>query len=69
MSLRWRNYGRGELLCAAKHPPKSDDSYIDDALHYRLAVELGVIVPDDDEAETGRWRWQQEAGMLDALPE
>ena len=57
MALRWRQYGNGELLCAAKHPAEAKDTYIDDALHYRLAVELRVVIPDPNEHETGKWHW------------
>lgn len=55
MSLRWRV--TGELLCGAKTKPAPDDTYIDDRLHYHLSL-TGVIAPEDDEAETGRWRWR-----------
>ena len=58
MSLRWRDYGEGELLCAAKHPEKPHDSYICDAVHYQLSVVVGVIVPDKNEAENGLWHWR-----------
>ena len=54
LSLRWRTDGR--LLCAAKHPPLTNDIYFDDAAHYRLS-EAGLIVPQPDEHTTGRWRW------------
>lgn len=68
MALRWRNYGKGELLCAATHPKLPDDSYIDDALHYKLAVELSVVIPDENEAVNGRWYWVMKLRVDDARP-
>ena len=56
MSLRWRAHG-GALLCAAKHEAKEDDTYIDDRLHYKLSVELKVVIPRDDESKSGVWNW------------
>ena len=55
MSLRWRR--NGDLLCAAKTLPYRNDTYIDDRLHYKLAVELKVVIPQEDEQESGVWRW------------
>jgi hypothetical protein len=57
MSLRWRNHCEGEILCAAKHPELPDDCYIDDGLHYQLAVLSKVIVPDENEHTNGLWHW------------
>lgn len=57
MSLRWR--ASGELLCAAKHDPEKDDTYIDDRLHYELSVEREVVVPRFDEHESGVWHWKE----------
>ena len=57
MALRWRNYGNGKLLCAAIHSKQAKDTYIDDALHYKLAVELKVIFPDANESTNGVWHW------------
>ena len=54
MSLRWRI--NGELLCAAKHPEENDDTYIDDRLHGLLA-DLEVVIPENDEENTGQWIW------------
>lgn len=68
MALRWRNYGTGELLCAATHPELPDDSYIDDALHYKLAVELCVVIPDENEAANGKWYWLMKLWVDDARP-
>ena len=55
MSLRWR--ASGILLCAAKYGPLEDDTYIDDRLHYKLSVELKVVIPQDDEPKSGVWHW------------
>ena len=55
MSLRWRKNGHGDLLCAATSEPEKDDIYFDDDVQYLLSVELGVIVPDENEAENGQW--------------
>ncbi|KKM19064.1 hypothetical protein LCGC14_1659430 [marine sediment metagenome] len=57
MSLRWRR--DGALLCAAKHEAQENDSYIDDKLHYQLAVELKVVIPQADERESGVWHWME----------
>lgn len=59
MSLRWRDYGRGELICGAKSKELPNDSYIDDTLHYELSVIQGVVIPNDDEDETGLWHWKE----------
>ncbi len=61
MSLRWRK--NGDLLCAAKHRPLKDDTYIDDRLHYKLAVELKIVIPRDDELVSGRWHWKEKVIM------
>ncbi len=56
MSLRIRRI-TGEILCAAKHPKEEGDLYIDDWWQYFLAVDNRIIIPDADEAETGRHHW------------
>ena len=44
------------MLCAAKHPTLPGDlAYIEDDVHYLLAVEWGLITPDEDEEASGRW--------------
>ncbi|KKM21744.1 hypothetical protein LCGC14_1632340 [marine sediment metagenome] len=58
MSLRWRV--NGALLCGAKCDAQENDTYIDDKLHYQLAVELRVVIPQDDEHESGLWHWINE---------
>ena len=55
MSLRWRK--NGDLLCGAKTLPDEGDTYIDDRLHYKLSVELKVVIPRADEWRSGVWHW------------
>lgn len=47
----------GTILCAAMHPAQEGDFYIDDELHYLLAVELGFLVTDENHLEHGEWWW------------
>ena len=58
MSLRWRK--NGDLLCGAKHEAQEHDTYINDLLHYKLSVELKVVIPRDNEHESGIWYWINE---------
>ena len=58
MALRWRKSGK--LLCAAKHPEKKGDAYIDDRLHYQLSVRCKVVVPHKNEAKNGIWYWTKD---------
>lgn len=58
MSVRWRL--DGTLVCGAKSVPQYGDSYIDDRLQYQLAVIEEVLLPDADEARTGRWHWRRQ---------
>lgn len=44
MAVRVRRDGR--VLCAAVHPKRRGDTYIDDGLHYLLSVELRVLVTE-----------------------
>lgn len=72
MAVRVRIDGR--IFCAAMHPALPDDrAYLDDGLHYKLSVELGVLVSEpmyaDPEcpgrgghAAHGEWWWR------DAVP-
>ena len=55
MSLRWRR--SGELLCGAKSEPEKNDVYINDRLHYELAVNQKCVCPDRDEEKNGKWYW------------
>lgn len=67
MSIRVR--ADGSMLCAAKHPTLPDDlGYIDDGLQYILAVEQRVLIPDDDEPETGRHHWRRQGEPFRPLP-
>lgn len=64
MALRIRRDGR--ILCAAVHPGESGDTYINDALHYRLSVDLGALVTEPMRCDGGRgghashgeWWWR-----------
>ncbi len=47
-------------MCGAKSESRPYDAYIDDRLHYRLSVELKVVVPDLHEKENGLWHWNEE---------
>lgn len=59
MSLRWRiRKNGGLLLCAAKCDAMPGDTYIDDRLHYQLAVIERVVIPDVNEKENGIWNWK-----------
>lgn len=44
MAVRVRSNGR--ILCAATHPAKRGDTYLNDGLHYKLSVELRVLVTE-----------------------
>lgn len=44
MAVRVRSNGR--ILCAAMHPARSGDTYLNDGLQYILAVELRVLVTE-----------------------
>ncbi len=64
MSLRIRADGR--VLCAAMYPEEPGDTYVDDGAHYRLSVELGVLVTEPMDGPGGRggharhgeWWWR-----------
>lgn len=67
MAVRVRKDGR--IVCAASHVLRVDDrAYIDDGLHYKLSVELGVLVSEPMETALGRgghkehgeWWWADE---------
>lgn len=47
-------------MCAAMHPAEDGDVYVDDGLHYRLSVELGLLVtePHERHVERGEWWWR-----------
>jgi hypothetical protein len=46
MSLRIRE--DGTIICAANSRKRKTDVYLDDAVHYALAVELGVLHYEGD---------------------
>lgn len=56
----------GTIVCAAMHPEEPGDTYLHDGLHYRLSVDLGVLVTEPMECEGGRgghgkhglWWWR-----------
>lgn len=64
MSVRVRADGR--VLCAAMHGAEPGDAYIDDGLHYRLSVELKVLLTEPMHCDRGRgghakhgeWWWK-----------
>lgn len=57
MAVRIRKDGR--ILCAALHPEKPGDIYVDDELHYQLSVELHLLVTESAEQHMvhGQWWW------------
>lgn len=57
MAVRIRKDGR--ILCAAMHPAKEGDVYINDSIHYYLSVEVKVLVtePHERHKEHGEWWW------------
>jgi hypothetical protein len=68
MSLRIRE--DGTVLCAAMHKAEPGDRYLDDAQHYRLSAELGMLVTEPMELlhipgtnrgghqNHGQWWWR-----------
>lgn len=66
VAVRVRDDGR--VLCAAMHPALLGDTYIDDGLHYKLSVDLGVLVTEPMHCDGGRgghavhgeWWWRHE---------
>jgi hypothetical protein len=56
MSIRWRKSGK--LVCGAKSLVKKGDTYINDRLHYQLAVIEKVLIPDKYEKKNGIWYWK-----------
>lgn len=57
MALRVRKDGK--ILCAALHGKEAGDVYIDDQLHYEMAVIHKVIVTEPNEKHMirGEWWW------------
>lgn len=64
MAVRIRE--SGQILCAAMHPAEPGDTYLDDALHERLASGTGAIVTEPMHCKGGRgghanhgeWWWR-----------
>lgn len=58
MALRIRS--DGQVLCAAIHPEEPGDAYLDDGVHYALAVTYRVLVtePMPAHARHGQWWWK-----------
>lgn len=54
MAVRWRK--DGSIVCAAISKARKTDVYISDPLHYKLSVELGVLVEKRKDGTTWRWR-------------
>lgn len=61
MAIRVRK--DGIMLCAAHSVAEEGDTYIDDALHYAMSVEHGVIValPMPDHLNNPQWWWSGDA--------
>ncbi|QFT84956.1 hypothetical protein FIU88_08205 [Halomonas sp. THAF12] len=60
MALRIRSDGR--ILCAAIHPERPGDIYLNDGDHYHLSVELKALVtePCEEHMERGEWWWKNQ---------
>lgn len=58
MALRVRADGR--VLCAAIHPERPGDTYLDDRVSYFLTVETRMLVTEPIERHRihGRWWWR-----------
>lgn len=54
MAVRVRQ--SGEIVCAASHAAEPGDTYLHDGLHYKLSVELGVLVTEPMELPDGQGR-------------
>ena len=63
MAIRIRNDGR--VLCAALHGQEPGDLYLDDGIHYRLSVELKVLVttPFESHMQHGQWWWANQVPL------
>jgi hypothetical protein len=55
MAVRIRK--NGTIWCAAMHPEVEGDIYIHDGLHYRLSVELKVLVTEPWEKHKNNGEW------------
>jgi hypothetical protein len=57
------------MLCAAKFGAEPGDTYIDDKLHYQLAVVSRAIVADVDHEQNGLWHWVHSEDFIRASKE
>lgn len=55
MAVRIRR--NGQIFCAAHSEPLDGDCYLDDGIHYILAVERKVLVTDDEHSIHWQWWW------------
>ena len=63
MAVRVRK--TGEVVCAAMFPEEEGDTYLDDGVHYCLAVQLRAMAP----LPHGRWKFiEQGTRDFDADP-
>lgn len=51
MAVRIRK-DRKTIICAAKSKPEEGDCYVDDDVHYVLAVEMKILHSHRDEGDT-----------------
>lgn len=61
MAVRIRR--SGEIFCAAMSGPEEGDTYLNDGLHYRLSVELKVLVTECFSKHVksgGQWWWKDQ---------
>lgn len=61
MAIRVRK--DGTMWCAAHTEKQPGDTYIDDALHYEMSIEHGVIValPMPEHVDHPQWWWSRAA--------
>ena len=55
MAIRIRTDGC--IICAAMSKLEEGDIYVEDRLHYELAVELCLMVADPNHKTNGLWHW------------
>lgn len=58
MAVRIRK-DRKTIICAAKSKPEEGDCYLDDDVHYTLAVEMKILRSHRNEGDT--WYFRVEA--------
>jgi len=62
MALRIRK--NGDILCAAHTEPKQGDTYINDDIHYYLAVMTEAIRASNNHEQDNLWFWNIKQGLL-----